>query len=426
MSTTKVVTVKRRAPPKKRYYKKKAPAPARRIVYKGNGAYSKRKAASDWLAPPSSLGSTIGGWLGHGAQQVIRAVTGFGDYHVQYNSLMGGVEPPEIVNSRRSGGIVVRHREYIMDIAGSQSFTIDQLSINPGLVSSFPWLSTIASSFEEYRLRGLIYEFKSMSSDAVLSSGTNSALGTVIMATQYNSLMPIFPDKKTMENYEFANSSKPSCSFVHPVECKQSINPVQELYVRTGTPTTGDLRLYDLGAFYIATQGQQADGGIIGELWATFEVEFFKPKLINALGYNLLTDHWQLNGVTDTLTLGNATLNVLKDGSQLGTIIASKTIFFPPYVSDGHFLIHYNVVGSATALSGPTLTYTNCRGVDIFINDSQSAASTGTPTDVIYIKTFAIEILSANATIAFSSATLPASSTSGDLIITQINGSIVS
>jgi hypothetical protein len=39
----------------------------------------------------------------------------------------------------------------------------------------FPWLSNIAQNFESYKLRGLVFEFKSMSGDALTS--TNTALG---------------------------------------------------------------------------------------------------------------------------------------------------------------------------------------------------------------------------------------------------------
>lgn len=406
----------------KKTYAKKPTSYTKKVVYKGNGAYKKTANYKQWYTPPDSLGATLGGWLGHGAHQIIKAVTGFGDYNIQYNSLMGGVEPPELVNNKRSGGILVRHREYIQDIIGSTNFTIDKLAINPGLVNSFPWLSTIAGSFEEYKLRGLIFEFKSMSSDAVLSSGTNSALGTVIMATQYNSLSPIFPDKKTMENYEFANSSKPSCSFLHPVECKQSINPVQELYVRTGNPTSGDIRLYDLGDFYIATQGQQADGGVIGELWATFEIEFYKPKLLNAIGYNLLTDHWQLKTVSNTNPLG--TTSSLATGSELGSaVISGKYLSFPNQLSDGNFLINYIVTGGSSSPVFPTLTYGNCIPLQIWLNDGALNALVAN-TNIMCILLI-VQINDIEAQIEFGSdGTLPTSVTAGDLWITQINGEI--
>lgn len=48
-------------------------------------------------------------------------------------------------------------------------------SVNPGQQVSYPWLSTIAANFESYRIIGQLYEFKTMSADALNS--TNTALG---------------------------------------------------------------------------------------------------------------------------------------------------------------------------------------------------------------------------------------------------------
>ena len=126
--------------------------------------------------------------LSHGLPMVIKALTGFGDYNVNSNSLMVpklGGDPPIVRNT--NGGFVVHHREYMADITASTSFNIKTIPINPGLLGSFPWLSQVADSYEQYEMRGLVYEYKSMSSDAVMSSGASSALGTVIFATQYNS-----------------------------------------------------------------------------------------------------------------------------------------------------------------------------------------------------------------------------------------------
>ena len=125
--------------------------------------------------------------LSHGLPMVIKALTGFGDYNVNSNSLMVpklGGDPPIVRNT--NGGFVVHHREYMADITASTSFNIKTIPINPGLLGSFPGFQ-VADSYEQYEMRGLVYEYKSMSSDAVMSSGASSALGTVIFATQYNS-----------------------------------------------------------------------------------------------------------------------------------------------------------------------------------------------------------------------------------------------
>ena len=123
-----------------------------------------------------------------------------------------------MVNSAHKS-VIIRHREYLDDIVSSatpNTFKLQNFYINPGDRITFPWLSQIADSFEHYRIRGMIFEFRSMSADALNS--TNTALGQVIMATAYNSALPNFNNKYEMENYEFGVSTKPSCSLMHPIE----------------------------------------------------------------------------------------------------------------------------------------------------------------------------------------------------------------
>lgn len=71
----------------------------------------------------------------------------------------------------------ISHREYVGDVVSgpSNSFTYKTYSLNPGNSSLFPWLSVISENFESYKFHGLVFEFKSMSADALNS--TNTALG---------------------------------------------------------------------------------------------------------------------------------------------------------------------------------------------------------------------------------------------------------
>ena len=210
----------------------RAPAPSRkpRAVAAPRRARAPKNPRSDlYGAGAEAVGSTIGaavggppgallgGVLGRGAHALFKAITGFGDYRVEHNTLMlGGMSPPEIVNSANRGSVIIRHREYLGDVNATTAFTLQQYPINPGQQLTFPWLSQVAESFEEYRLRGAIFEFKSLSSDAVLSSATSSALGSVIMATQYDVLDEPFLNKMEMENYEFANSEQTLLHLLSP------------------------------------------------------------------------------------------------------------------------------------------------------------------------------------------------------------------
>lgn len=150
--------------------------------------------------------------------------------------------------------------------------------INPGLDAVFPWLSQIAPAFQQYKWRGLVFSYKSTSADLV--STTNTSLGSVIMTTDYNAVNPETLSKREMLNYEFTSTCKPSCSFLHMIECDRKQTYDNDLFfTRSGTPPhNADKRLYDIGSFYIATEGMQGSTGQIGELWCSYEIEFLKPK----------------------------------------------------------------------------------------------------------------------------------------------------
>jgi hypothetical protein len=204
-------------------------------------------------------------------------------------------------SSGNRGGIVITHREYVRDITPSQAFTKYDFPINPGLTITMPWVSQLCESYEEYQIKAMVFEYKSLCSDTVITAGSSLGMGSVIMATNYNPLNNPFVDKRTMENYEFATAKKPSVSNYHAINVSRSATPVAgPKWVRTGAvPAGSDVRLYDVGTFSIATQGQDpAAVGTLGELWIAYEIEFFKPKYTGSTGAQLLNDHYVLNNAS--------------------------------------------------------------------------------------------------------------------------------
>lgn len=386
---------------------------------------------ASYLGLPQSVGATLGGHAGH----LIEQITGFGDYNISSNSLMkGGMTPPQVVNSMSKGGYIIRHREYLCDVYATTAFNIQTFPLNPGIAASFPWLSQIAGSFEEYRWRGLLFEVKSLSSDALLSTAQSSALGAVIMATQYNALSPPFTDKRAMENYEFANSNKPSVSFIHPIECKSSVTPLTKLYVRNGAiPPNADQRLYDLGEFNIATQGMQANSGVVCELWATYEIEFFKNK------YNPtdMTDHFDLlNGYSDARPLATnvsaMNASALARGSSLGCQVRDNSIggsdlVFPPNVPSGTYYVTITWIGvTAATLVYPAVGTTNCSVLQWFQGDG--ATSQVSPTAISSLTAsvqYFIRLNGQNAVLTINPGTLPGGATTRvQIVVTQVSGTL--
>lgn len=261
--------------------KKKSKPKPRRPKSKQTGQTNVRQAQS--VSSGSfgrRAGSAVGGFLGDLAQKAFTTITGMGDYTVQQNSLYAGSvksnQPPSFISNASMGIVRLRHREYVTDVSTiGSAFNMTSYVINPTNPTLFPWLSSIAANFEQWKLHGLVFFFNTNSATAV--SSTNTALGTVIMATQYNVNETLFTGKLQMEQYQYCVSTVPSVSAMHPVECKPSLGTLEVLYTVADNGTE-DARFTDFGRFNIATVGQQAACNI-GELWVCYDVEFIKPRL---------------------------------------------------------------------------------------------------------------------------------------------------
>jgi len=268
-----------------------------------------------------SVGGRIGSTLGGIAGSVLGRISGMGAYRVRKNSITNG-NPPVFGN----GEVTLARREYIGDVSSvGAAFNLTSFEINPGLAASFPWLSQIAANYQQYEFLGLVFEFCQRSATAIAS--TNTALGSVILATDYNTIDTNFTNKQQMEAYEFACSGCPDQNIIHPVECDPKMNTLSELYVRTGAVPGGtDERFYDIGNFQIATVGQQASSNI-GELWVSYHIRLFKPKVATPIGAQVLDAHATGTAATAAVPFANATV---KGTSNIpGFAVTNTTICLP-------------------------------------------------------------------------------------------------
>jgi len=315
------------------------------------------------------------------------------------------------------------------------NFKIQSIPLNPAL-TFFPWLDGVAQNYQEYEWNGLVFEYKSLYSEAVsVTAGASGAMGSVIMATNYNAAAPNYANKQQLLEAEYSTDCKPSCSFFHPIECKPSLTPVSRLYTRTGAvPANQDQRLYDFANFQIASMGCQAASAVLGELWCTYEVKLFKPIQVFASGGSILTDHWKLSACTTSNELGTVvpgTSPVLGAGSTLNGVIANGgTYTFPSFVQQGTFMfiLSYDGTGGATATL-PTLGASP--GVNILQVWNADAANFGNGPQTLLAGTidqliaWVINIgpsfpTGTQAVLTVSDITLPGAPVSGDLWVTQI------
>lgn len=301
-----------------------------------------------------SLGSSMGRKIGSTAQKLFRSLTGMGDYEVKTNTILGSSDPPIMHAGPGMGEIRIRHREFIRDIISSataNTFQTFSCAINPGAQSAFPWLSPIAQQFQEWSPAGIVFEFISKSSDALNS--VNTALGSVILATEYNANQPIFISKLQMENSQYCSTVKPSQSCMHAIECDPRQMVMESLYIQKPTTSTNDLRFQNLGNFVIATSGFQGTSVNCGELWVTYDI-VLRKSILYQRGANL-GDHWELPATVSTSDYFGFATASLQTSSNLGTSLTATTIKFPSGFS-GIVSVTYRTFGISAALTAPTLT----------------------------------------------------------------------
>jgi len=322
--------------------------------------------------------------LGRAAGSLFKRITGLGDYTVTSNTLVPVAASDSLAAFGKSGrGIRITHREYLQDVITSPTaglFKVESFPLQPGLPFTFPWLASIAQQFEEYQLNGMIFEFKSNSYDALAS--TNTASGTVIMTTNYNVYNLPFTNKQSMEQYQFTCSSKPSVDLVHPVECARGESPLVVLQTRNDAKLQGDLRLYDFGNFNIATVGMQGTSTNIGELWISYDITFYKPR-VGTIAES--ADHYVMNSIKDIGTDGSAqgyfsSTPTLTLTSNLGTTVDSRAgrITFPPTFT-GKVSVQYVIYTQTDAkLAMTNHVWTGAGGVKP-LNIFGQVAPVGTP-----------------------------------------------
>lgn len=216
-----------------------------------------------------------------------------------------GFRTEQTLNMRQS--VIISGSEYYADVNSTGTgFTAFGIEINPGLASTFPWLSTVASAYEYYTMLDFCIELKPS------SSSTN--VGTVMLTYDWDMYDPLPTSKRTLMTYKPIISGSPwtyQCLEAPRNMLKAHNNG--KLLVRSGA-YQGDENLNDVCLAILGLQGVPA--GYVGDIWLHYKVKLFGQQSIPE------PTCWRLQGPD------NGTLNPL-DGSP--TIIAGSV----PWITIG-------------------------------------------------------------------------------------------
>lgn len=239
----------------------------------------------------------------------------------------------------------IRHRELISLVVGTDPYNVSTVPINPGLKSSFPWLSLMAQGWEEYAFNSLKF---------IYVSRTNSVtVGSFMMAFDYDAADAAPQTEEIITNYAGMVDNMPWVNF----EChaqKNSLNGfVKRHYLRTGPVSPNlDIKTYDVANFFFATSAGGPDSPLNwGKLYVEYDVNFYIPQLpstgVPPFGGSIVAGG---GGITPAVPFGPAPqVNPSASGISMGTD-STLTLLNP-----GSYVLSYQFEGTGlTAPPGPT------------------------------------------------------------------------
>jgi hypothetical protein len=323
------------------------------------------------------LGGPLGGSVGSALGARLSKLIGTGDYtcnSVGVNSLMKGSANPFSSFATTSSGLIAKHRDYIGDVftgAVAGGFSIITIPVNPGLSYFTPYLANIAQNFEEYRVRGMVFEFISTTSPYT----TGNTLGSVILAAEYNSANPAFTSKPQMENSDFAISVRFDEKAMYGIECSSNVQ--NSYYVRSGNSSL-PLTTTDLCTMYVATQpgSNFPVNTTIGELWVSYDIEFMRPRVSPArFGYAHFFGNYVNPTPGNVITLALVATNSIVYGALSGVTCANNgsgtTLTFPNANIGDIYFVNISLqctVAPASGILFGTLSSIGCGPINTFTN----------------------------------------------------------
>lgn len=266
------------------------------------------------------------------------------------------VREPAYMERSSNGDITVEHEEFVADIAGSVAFSNTLYPVNPGLASTFPWLSQMAPLYESYIFERLEFRYENQTS--------TTTVGAVMLAVDYDASDPAAVSKTQLATYRGYIRGPPWSEFSN-LSSREDLRKRTSYYVRSGVlGADQDVKLYDTGNLNVATS-RQVDTSFIGELYVRYRVKLMTPQLTsNGLGLALSAKFAAT--IESGIPVANASSNVplSVSGSAASAIYTSTG----PYQA----LVDVGIIG--TTLTGTT--YGGTATITEFSPDAINAAAT--------------------------------------------------
>lgn len=165
-------------------------------------------------------------------------------------------------------GVTIYHKELVGGLTSSVTADIFYgFAVNPGLDTTFPWLSGVAAQYEEYRFNSLKFHY-------VTRVSTTTA-GNILTGFDADAADQL-PDREE-ELGSFAHAMEGPAWRNHTMTVDKRLLQ-RWLYVRSsGLDNNQDIKTYDTGKF-IAMLTRDSNAQIWGKLWVEFSINLRGPQ----------------------------------------------------------------------------------------------------------------------------------------------------
>lgn len=204
----------------------------------------------------------------------------------------------------QGSSILVTHNEVSQELnfAANTAFKMHDLCIsepgldvNPTCTNLFPWLTGLASHYEKYRFRSLVFRLR--------STNPSTVAGSVMMALDYDYTDEPSPDLSTL----MSNSGCVSTSIWQDLTLRAEVARMNEdipfRYTMDGPRSVGDDRWLFGGYLMVATVGLSSSASFLLE--TTYTVELSLPQLPRHLTGRLYSGPVDASSIDLGPTAGN-------------------------------------------------------------------------------------------------------------------------
>jgi hypothetical protein len=290
-----------------------------------------------------------------------------------------------------NGNVEISHREYFAELSSlsGASYGVAVFPVQAGDSAMFPWLSTVANSYETCKWKSLRIDFDT-------EQGSEYP-GSVMLSMDYNSADTYPQNKQQIMAFRGAVRTAPwsDCSYV---ALKSELDKRSDLYVSPAgvllvnglnslstNSEIGDVRLNNLGNLFVATSGNTSVGDVLGELYVDYTIELKTPSLNNEFTFAEIAGSGPGGGPVSPTTTAPFGSSVNYEGNiQAAYTTPGGAGSFT--LTPGTYIISTAFAG--TGLGNPTLTALNGSVIP-------AANVTNTGTTALDSIDFLIEVVSA-------------------------------